>query len=292
MRYLWVVFYWDVAFGDLPVHCEMNSVAGEWKFWTTKPNDSTQVPSLPLAMDGTSFCLGSAGKPTMSSDLMAKGRFSPEASSAFTDSFTVGLSMTQMVHARGNSDDYDRHELVARTGAQVGKWSMIFDEGFEVRIGNRSYLAISRYTCASDTPDAWCKTDKDAHENSDGSVSGWQPVCSETFIGWYHEIDSVSQEVTGLGCWFGKRTPGETPAYLLKPVEVSFAQENRLRRLHNTLERDSVKNACDIDEGVEDMNVDSLPTNFSWRDQYKSFEWETPITIQVCQSQVHVVNIF
>lgn len=270
-----------VVYGDLPVHCEMNSLVGEWQFWVTKPNDLSAVPGLPLSMDGTAFCLGAAGRPTMNSDLMSEGRYTPVATPGYTDSFKVGLAKTQLVHMRGTTEDYDRHELIAREGDTEGRWSMIFDEGFEVRIGTRSYLAISRYTCSAGTPEAWCLTNQDAHENSDGSVSGWDSVCGETFVGWYHDTDPVTEEVVGLGCWFGKRTAGLAPSYLLAPVEVttSFAQRSRLRQ--GLMAVDSIRNACDIDEGIEDMNIEAIPSNFSWRDQYSSISWQTPITAQV-----------
>lgn len=266
---------------DLPVHCELSSIVGDWTFWVSKPNDYTMVPKLPIRMDGSKFCLAQTGHPTMSSDLMTRGRGPPEPTRGFEQSFSVGLALTQRVHAKTVSGDYDNHELVATEGSQSGRWSMVFDEGFEVHVGNRNYLAYSRYTCAADTPDAWCKSDKDAHENIDGTVSGWDSYCGETFVGWYHDTDPKTGEVTGLGCWFGKRNPGPAPDYLLKPISMSFAQEQRLRSRQNSLGPDVVKNSCDIDEGIEHViDASAIPKNFNWRDQFKDYNWDTPITVQ------------
>ena len=280
------------ARADLPVHCEMKSVVGEWTFWTSHANDYTMVPKLPLSMDGSKFCLGHTGKPTMSSDLMTNAQGPPDATRGFETSFKVGLALTQRVHDQGSSADYDRHELLALAGSVTGKWSMVFDEGFEVRIGNRNYLAISRYTCSAGTPDAWCRSNEDAHENTDGTVTNWDSKCDETFVGWYHETDD-SGAITGLGCWFGKRTPGPAPDYLLKPLSVSFAQEKRLRK-HQALGTESVKNSCDIDEGIENIvNLGDLPTNFNWREQYPSFNWDTAITVQgECGSCYSVAAVY
>ena len=270
---------------DLPVHCEMQSIVGEWTLWISKPNNLNLVPSLPLKMDGSKFCSGVAGKPTMSSFLMANQRSSPSNLVGFEDSFTVGLSLTQKVHdpssASAKRGEYDPHDLLAIKGGQEGQWSMIFDEGFEVRMGSRSYLAISKYTCDADTPKAWCESDKDAHENTDGSVTGWTPVCSETFIGWYHDVDEKTGEVTGLGCWYGKRKPGPAPKYLLEPLSISFAQERRLRSSSKSLGPDTVHNSCDIDEGIEHViDINAIPKNFNWREQYKEYNWDSPITVQ------------
>ena len=268
--------------GDLPVHCEMGSVVGEWTFWTSQPNDYTLVPKLPIKMDGAKFCLSHTGSPTMNSDLMREARNPPNPTIGFSNSFTVGLSLTQSVHQRSDSGEFDSHALLALEAEVKGRWSMIFDEGLEVRIGNRNYFAISRYTCSKNSPDAWCTSDSDAHENSDGSVSGWETHCDQTFMGWYHDTDADSGEVTGLGCWFGKRNPGPSPAYLNKPLSLSFAQEKRrFRSNEKSLGTDVVPNSCDIDEGVEKIvDASLLPKNFSWRDQYKNFQWDTPITVQ------------
>ena len=269
---------------DLPVHCEMGSLVGEWTFWTSEPNDYTLVPKLPIAMDGSKFCLSHTGSPTKNSDLMRNARGAPSPTIGFPNSFVVGLSLTQSVHKESSSGEYDSHELLAMEDNVQGKWSMIYDEGMEVRIGNRNYFAISRYTCSDNSPDAWCVSDSDAHENADGSVSGWDSYCDQTFMGWFHDTDAVTGEVTGLGCWFGKRKPGPPPSYLTKPLTVSFAQERRLRTASNAgsyLGPDTVSNSCDIDEGVEKIvDASALPVNFSWRDQYKEFNWDTPITVQ------------
>jgi hypothetical protein len=274
-----------LALGDLPVHCEMESIVGEWTFWTSRVNDFNLVPHLPIQMDGSKFCSGSAGKPTMSSNLMSTQKDSISQMNGFDDSFTVGLSLTQRVHEippTSATGEYDPHDLVAYTkGGVSGRWSMIFDEGFEVRSGSRSYLAISKYTCDADTPKAWCQSDEGAHENTDGSVSGWTPMCSETFVGWYHEVDESTGQITGLGCWFGKRKPGPAPKYLTEPLSISFAESSRLRRKHGNLGPDEVYNSCDIDEGVENVvDINSIPRNFNWRDQFQSFGWDSPITVQ------------
>jgi hypothetical protein len=271
--------------GDLPVHCELDDIVGEWTIWESRVNDLSLVPSLPMKMNGEKFCSGIAGKPTYNSDLMGMS-----ASPDLPTSFTIGLARTQKVHATSNRDvgDFERHELVVADphkfarGDQTpkGEWTTFFDEGFEFRIENRSYLAISKYICDPSEPAAWCKTDKDAHESSDGSTVGWVSKCGETFLGWYHEVDPETSHVTGLGCWVGKRTPGPAPEYLLKPVVVVSSFLNRSLR-KSVLGPDTVPNSCDIDEGIENVGVEkSVPTSFSWKDQFPEIAWQSPVTTQ------------
>ena len=259
---------------DLPVHCELGSIVGEWRFWVSKVNDPALVPPLPMKMDGTRFCSGLSGRPTENSFLMSNYAHRPEPSEHFSESFEVGLAQTQRVHRRGGDGEFDRHDLLAIDGDTKGRWTMIFDEGFEVRLGDRSFLAISRYTCEPGNPEAWCRTEQDAHEDSTGKTPGWVTNCGETFMGWYHQTDPKSGQVTGLGCWFGRRNPGPAPKYLLEPLSTSFAQSKSF------LGPDRVPNACDIDDGIEDMQTKSLPTSFSWRDQFSNIAWQSPITVQ------------
>jgi hypothetical protein len=268
--------------GDLPVHCEMGSIVGEWEFWTSQPNDLRMVPSLPINMRGQKFCSGHSGSPTLSSFLMSDQRdsISPSSIPGLGSSFTLGLSLTQKVHDVQGMSEFEPHDLLVRNGKETGKWSMIFDEGFEVRIGNRNFFAFSKYTCDADSPHSWCEADEGAHENSDGSVSGWTSKCGETFLGWYHETDPQTGEVSALGCWFGKKKDGPVPSYLLKPLSISSFAQSRLRR-HNSLGPDEVFNSCDIDEGIESVvDVESIPKNFNWRDQFSDFNWDSPITVQ------------
>eukprot|EP00300_Choanocystis_sp_HF-7_P033151 c45446_g1_i1.p1 GENE.c45446_g1_i1~~c45446_g1_i1.p1 ORF type:complete len:551 (+),score=128.79 c45446_g1_i1:41-1654(+) len=79
--------------------------------------------------------------------------------------------------------DPETEGSIARTKTEQGKWTMIYDEGFETTLGNRKYFAFSRY---------------DYHQNS--AVSD----CSRTLPGTYHTKGIGGNG--GWGCFIAKRS--------------------------------------------------------------------------------------
>jgi len=55
----------------------------------------------------------------------------------------------------------------AKFSGSNGKWTMIYDEGFEVDVDNMNYFAFSKFY-------------KEGHE--------YKSECSKTLKGWYHDI--------------------------------------------------------------------------------------------------------
>ena len=103
-----------------------------------------------------------------------------------------------------------------------GTWTMVYDEGFEVRINGKTFFSFFVYVpkVAEPTPD----------NNAD-----FDSICGETFTGWYHDYDD-----TEWGCFIGKKegSHGEkTPSFTSK----------RRRRLTGNL-RESTKNILNVVE--------------------------------------------
>jgi cathepsin C len=51
----------------------------------------------------------------------------------------------------------------------TGKWTMVYDEGFDITLGKFTYFAFSKYQ----------------HTNNK-----YESICSETLIGWYNNLDT------------------------------------------------------------------------------------------------------
>jgi cathepsin C len=79
-----------------------------------------------------------------------------------------------------------------------GKWTMIYDEAFEVNVDGLSFLAFSRF-------------DLDTKNGVKTNVSR----CGETQLGWYHSVDR-----TQWGCYYARRSIPEHEHSRL----ISFAQ--------------------------------------------------------------------
>ncbi|KAL0488577.1 dipeptidyl peptidase [Acrasis kona] len=123
---LFAVFFFALAlsaFADLPTHCVIDQVLGEWTFSLTKDTyDNTVVKKYPL--DST-----------------------PE----FTETLKVTLA---------------EPDVATLADGTKGRWTLIYDEGFDIFVGNKIYFAFFNYT-------------------KSGSVV--TSHCDRTFTGWYHD---------------------------------------------------------------------------------------------------------
>eukprot|EP00658_Telonema_sp_P-2_P010122 TRINITY_DN13813_c0_g1_i7.p1 TRINITY_DN13813_c0_g1~~TRINITY_DN13813_c0_g1_i7.p1 ORF type:complete len:668 (+),score=133.74 TRINITY_DN13813_c0_g1_i7:389-2392(+) len=69
-----------------------------------------------------------------------------------------------------------------------GTWTMIYDEGFEVRIGGRKFFAFSRFS----------------HDARTGQTTS---ECHRTFPGWFH--DAADPDTANWGCYHGAKMGGD-----------------------------------------------------------------------------------
>ena len=75
-------------------------------------------------------------------------------------------------------------------GQVVGRWTMVYDEGFEMVINGTSYFAFSKYSYEGNSQP---KDDDD--EKSDG----YKSQCHSTFMGWYHTVSNTH------GCFYANK---------------------------------------------------------------------------------------
>jgi len=152
---------------DLPVHCVRHQVVGEWDFTlgplaSQRSSCGHQKPDNPNGQPPLDF-------------LESQGR---------TNTFRVSL----------------RDPDVASTAdGLTGMWTMIYDEGFEVAIGDQVFFAFSKFSFVN-------------HGKKRTNVSH----CDATEVGWYH-----NKERTAWGCYFGKKVGSKTedpsPAVIERP---------------------------------------------------------------------------
>jgi cathepsin C len=78
---------------------------------------------------------------------------------------------------------------IAKAHSQTGTWTMVYDEGFEVKVSNRVFFAFSNFTFQ-------------------GEGFGKKNVshCGDTMVGWYE-----NQDRSGFGCYYAEKQAGEKP---------------------------------------------------------------------------------
>jgi len=141
---------------DLPIHCLNNQVAGEWEF--TLSADDHDHPTL---------C----------------GYRAPDRSAFHLDgSYKYELTPVKTVTVTLNEPNI----IVSKEGN--GTWTMVYDEGFHVHLGEQQFFAFHRYQPKKGTP------------LDDIHARDYVSYCSETLIGWFHGAQNKK-----WGCWRGKQ---------------------------------------------------------------------------------------
>jgi len=75
---------------------------------------------------------------------------------------------------------------------QIGRWTMIYDEGFEFTIYDQVFFSFNRYK----------KTGRFSASNTDTEdTKGYINICNKTFLGWYHNKLSNAN----WGCFWGQK---------------------------------------------------------------------------------------
>lgn len=145
------------SFADLPVHCLHHEILGEWQFFLgesskTRSSCGHLRPDKPDRQPSRLFAVDKSGQ--AKSSLMKVSLSNPNT--ATSDS------------------------------AGDGTWTMIYDEGFEVSVGDKIFFAFSNFTYEADDVDLVKK-----HNVSH---------CGETMVGWYRNVDR-----TQFGCYYAEK---------------------------------------------------------------------------------------
>jgi hypothetical protein len=79
---------------------------------------------------------------------------------------------------------------------EIGKWTMVYDEGFEFQIADQIFFAFSKYE----------KMGKFSASNTDTEETpGYKNACEKTFVGWYHN----SKTNENWGCFTAEQISEE-----------------------------------------------------------------------------------
>ena len=162
-----------LALADIPVHCLHRQTLGTW-----------------------TFRLGSNDH----DDTLTCGHKLPDAVMTMVDN-RVRFDNPNFKVSKDYEVTLTEPNVATDAKGNKGTWTMVYDEGFEVRIAGKTFFSFFVYVpkVASPTPD----------NNADFSS-----ICSETFTGWYHDFDDRE-----WGCYIGKKkgSKGEqTPSFTSK----------------------------------------------------------------------------
>jgi len=188
--------------GDLPAHCLLQDIAGEWEFHvgpavTPHALGSAQPPRLPA-------CGHHIPNNVLSMLAIDRSAQVPPSSERI---MRVNMTETIVEHPR-------RRLRATSSDGSEGFWTMVFDEGFEMRLlSGESFFAHSFFELvgsATDKPsngDRWTKIAEYFGRKSDeirlapkGELYACH--CDQTAVGWWHKHVNGRLE---SGCWWGHK---------------------------------------------------------------------------------------
>jgi cathepsin C len=171
------VVFLGVVEADLPNHCLKEQVRGSWTFHLSKTENSKHER---CSKAGFNFGGGDYGLGEPTYDVQKK----------------LKIHLGEPNVATMTDEHGKKH---------TGTWTMMYDEGFEVRIANQKFFAFSKY-----------------------KKKGWnvKTFCHTTFPGWFHSSANPDNEKS-WGCYHGTKDGGGKPS-------VHSLQLDSLLQLHKT----------------------------------------------------------
>jgi C1A family cysteine protease len=193
---------------DLPVHCLAGNMEGVWLIHMTNNNGDNKLKCghdhpdknldhiSAIPEKGENFnekyqTLVKLERPNMIYSMNPKylnnkiednSDKSANSMSSFIDAYNTSSL---------KNDDNDNDKMNFSAKNQIGTWTMIYDEGFELNFGNNVFFAFSRYE----------QVIKFTPQNTDTEdTPGYKSVCNKTFIGWFRNKNN-----SNWGCFWAEK---------------------------------------------------------------------------------------
>ncbi|ESS33406.1 putative preprocathepsin c precursor [Toxoplasma gondii VAND] len=192
-----------VARADLPIHGLMNDVLGTWKF--TIGADGSDHPTS---------CGSGAPNFNLENLRPALSNYASWLASQSPVETEVELSLTDKL-IRKNSDMAPRNNwkylavtLPSKPDVPVGTWTMVYDEGFEVRLPTRRFFGFLKYS-RKNGKECPRRLNGD-NEDSFGETRCYVTDPSKIHMGWTVEESKDQHQLKHTwGCFYGEKTRKE-----------------------------------------------------------------------------------
>lgn len=169
---------------DLPVHCLHHQILGTW-----------------------TFHLGQSGAHRFENcahtqNSFVEGDFAVNGHPKFRTVRTVDVTL----------EHPNRAKAMINGKEEKGTWTMVYDEGFEVHLGQQKFFAFSKYKHGTELVDDMSTAAKTAASE-----------CHATLPGWYHSValDAMPKEGS-WGCYYGVQKGSADPYKMAKAPAVKL----------------------------------------------------------------------
>jgi hypothetical protein len=199
---------------DLPVHCLAKDIEGLWSFFVSKP--------FPLDSEASEYRCGH-GQPDRNTDHIFRN-FKSEFPLSQDDKFLMELRLPNIAFNQNNE--------------KMGTWTMIYDEGWELRLSNSIFLAFSYYVKEGAG---------EPRDDDDEQTKGYFSYCNRTFLGWF----TRGKE---RGCFYaekiGEETRGNTNIINEEKMENYMAND-----VINQLDREETINRKIVERSMKNLQT-------------------------------------
>ncbi|VEV56339.1 dipeptidyl aminopeptidase 1, putative [Plasmodium vinckei vinckei] len=190
------ILYVTYVSADLPIHVEIKDLLGKWKLYRTKtspelltcgstqPNNNLnnlKIKDYKQFLIDNHYPFDSELNVVLSSDFVKYGDFHDVTGNEHRKNWNV-LAV------------YDEKKR-----KKIGTWTTIYDQGFEIRIGNETYTGYMHY----DPTGRCAEPANDDVTNSNGETICYTTNFNKTRLGWM-DIDNKNNEKLH-GCFYAEK---------------------------------------------------------------------------------------
>jgi cathepsin C len=210
---------------DLPVHCLQHEIVGRWTFHIGASAPTPQHCAHHL--------------PGRVMDVVTIGAAADDGNMAAAGALVGPIETLELVL---ESPDLASAVRPDGTTTEVGWWTMVYDQGFEVRLGGRSFFAFSSVLASKTTP-------------------AFESRCSTTAIGWYRD---TNLDTDAWGCYYGVQKQQEQQEEEEEPQQEHPKPRGVGANHTRWLTAPSVRTASDARPDA--LKYAGLPGQWDWRD--------------------------
>lgn len=241
-----VTFLFSYAYCDLPVHCLSSKLEGVWLLHMSNNNGDNSIKCGHEHPDKNLDHINS----------------NPEVNEIFIEKYQILILLERPNMIYGlNTNSNIENNINPSNNHQIGKWTMVYDEGFELQFGDNVFFAFNKYKQISQ----FIPSNTDTED-----TPGYKSDCDRTFVGWFRNSNNKN-----WGCFWGEKIINlnqynlkdlnYTNIFSLKTINIIPNNKTNLKILKSNYQIITKENISTTKDKLE--NSHSNTNNISYKDK-------------------------
>ncbi|OII77766.1 papain family cysteine protease [Cryptosporidium andersoni] len=213
--------------GDLPIHATTADIVGRWTFKISEPLDNW--------VNGCGSGVPNKNTQNLQPSLVDYNKWLKDHTS--NELIEYNLILTDILNSNSYNESLGRrkwNQLAVKdlSGEIIGGWTMVYDEGFQIKIGDKNIFGFIKYSLLDEKN---CNPYDGDNELPSGETLCYETDPSKLHLGWYY--DSANKK---RACVFGYKSDSENNTLdklkNLVEVPVKVAIHKGIRSLTTSLQ--------------------------------------------------------